>query len=58
MHHQMLIKITSTPPRSTIASGLHGYNGMLVGLLVAVYSEKSDFYWWLLLPVTFASMAW
>ncbi|KAK7807873.1 hypothetical protein U0070_021605, partial [Myodes glareolus] len=44
-------------PWSTIASGLHGYNGMLVGLLVAVYSEKSDFYWWLLLPVTFASMA-
>ncbi|XP_069324134.1 urea transporter 2 [Eulemur rufifrons] len=43
--------------RSAIASGLHGYNGMLVGLLVAVFSEKLDYYWWLLLPVTFTAMA-
>uniref|UniRef100_A0A8D2D4P1 Solute carrier family 14 member 2 n=1 Tax=Sciurus vulgaris TaxID=55149 RepID=A0A8D2D4P1_SCIVU len=42
--------------RSAIASGLHGYNGMLVGLLVAVFSEKLDYYWWLLFPVTFAAM--
>nr|XP_048275610.1 urea transporter 2-like [Myodes glareolus] len=52
-----LTALALSQDRSTIASGLHGYNGMLVGLLVAVYSEKSDFYWWLLLPVTFASMA-
>uniref|UniRef100_H0XF99 Solute carrier family 14 member 2 n=1 Tax=Otolemur garnettii TaxID=30611 RepID=H0XF99_OTOGA len=43
--------------RSAIASGLHGYNGMLVGLLVAVFSEKLDYYWWLLFPVTFTAMA-
>ncbi|XP_058412549.1 urea transporter 2 [Diceros bicornis minor] len=43
--------------RSAITSGLHGYNGMLVGLLIAVSSEKLDYYWWLLLPVTFTAMA-
>nr|XP_025034036.1 urea transporter 2-like [Pelodiscus sinensis] len=42
--------------RSAIAAGLHGYNGVLVGLLIAVFSDKGNFYWWLLLPVTFASM--
>ncbi|KAF3829843.1 hypothetical protein GH733_001794 [Mirounga leonina] len=42
--------------RSAIASGLHGYNGMLVGLLMAVFSEKWDYYWWLLFPVTFTAM--
>lgn len=41
-----------------IASGLHGYNGMLVGLLMAVFSKKFDYYWWLLFPVTFTAMAW
>lgn len=45
-------------PRSAVASGLHGYNGMLVGLLIAVFSKESDYYWWLLLPVTFTAMAW
>ncbi|KAF7470426.1 Hypothetical predicted protein [Marmota monax] len=43
--------------RSAIAAGLHGYNGTLVGLLVAVFSEKLDYYWWLLFPVTFTAMA-
>nr|XP_015295417.2 urea transporter 2 [Macaca fascicularis] len=43
--------------RSAIASGLHGYNGMLVGLLISVFSEKLDYYWWLLFPVTFTAMA-
>ncbi|XP_006920003.2 urea transporter 2 [Pteropus alecto] len=43
--------------RSAIASGLHGYNGTLVGLLMTVFSNKSDYYWWLLLPVTFTAMA-
>uniref|UniRef100_F6XT58 Solute carrier family 14 member 2 n=1 Tax=Ornithorhynchus anatinus TaxID=9258 RepID=F6XT58_ORNAN len=43
--------------RKTIASGLHGYNGNLVGLLMAVFSEKGDYYWWLLLPVTIMSMS-
>ncbi|XP_071586907.1 urea transporter 2-like [Heliangelus exortis] len=42
--------------RSAIAAGLHGYNGVLVGLLMAVFSAKEDYYWWLLLPVALASM--
>ncbi|XP_069482994.1 urea transporter 1 isoform X2 [Ambystoma mexicanum] len=42
--------------RSAIAAGLHGYNGILVGLLMAVFSDKGDWYWWLLLPVTVMSM--
>lgn len=37
--------------RSQIATGLHGYNGNLVGLLLAVFSNEGDWYWWLLLPV-------
>jgi solute carrier family 14 (urea transporter) len=28
---------------------------MLVGLLVAVFSKKLGYYWWLLFPVTFTS---
>uniref|UniRef100_A0A0G2K6L0 Solute carrier family 14 member 2 n=1 Tax=Rattus norvegicus TaxID=10116 RepID=A0A0G2K6L0_RAT len=52
-----LAALALSQDRSAIASGLHGYNGMLVGLLVAVFSEKLDYYWWLLFPVTFASMA-
>ncbi|XP_029818023.1 urea transporter 1 [Manacus vitellinus] len=42
--------------RSAIAAGLYGYNGILVGSLVAVFSAKGDYYWWLLLPVTLLSM--
>ncbi|XP_029436789.1 urea transporter 1 isoform X2 [Rhinatrema bivittatum] len=42
--------------RSAIAAGLHGYNGILVGLLMAVFSDKGDWYWWLLLPVAIMSM--
>ncbi|XP_073925999.1 urea transporter 2 isoform X2 [Castor canadensis] len=43
--------------RSAIAAGLHGYNGVLVGLLMAVFSDKGDYYWWLLLPVIVMSMS-
>ncbi|TFK08072.1 Urea transporter 2 [Platysternon megacephalum] len=43
--------------RSAIAAGLFGYNGVLVGLLVVVFSEKGHYYWWLLLPVVVTSMA-
>lgn len=42
--------------RGAIAAGLYGYNGILVGLLMAVFSNKGDWYWWLLLPNTFMSM--
>ncbi|XP_070483685.1 urea transporter 2 isoform X1 [Equus przewalskii] len=52
-----LTALTLSQDRSAIASGLHGYNGMLVGMLIAVFSQKLDYYWWLLLPVTFTAMA-
>ncbi|XP_030824308.1 urea transporter 2-like [Camarhynchus parvulus] len=42
--------------RSAIAAGLHGYNGVLVGLLMAVFSADGDYNWWLLLPVALVSM--
>ncbi len=44
--------------RGAIANGLYGYNGILVGLLMAVFSNAGDWYWWLLLPNIFMSMAW
>nr|BAS44121.1 urea transporter [Fejervarya cancrivora] len=42
--------------RSAIAAGLHGYSAMLVGLLIAVFSAKGDWYGWLLFPVAVMSM--
>ncbi|KAJ8382442.1 hypothetical protein SKAU_G00032200 [Synaphobranchus kaupii] len=33
-----------------VAGGLHGFNGMLVALLIGVFSSAGDWYWWLLLP--------
>ncbi|XP_028313688.1 urea transporter 2 isoform X2 [Gouania willdenowi] len=42
--------------RGAIAAGLYGYNGILVGLLMAVFSNAGDWYWWLLLPNAFMSM--
>nr|BAH58773.1 urea transporter alpha-long [Callorhinchus milii] len=42
--------------RSAIAAGLCGYNGILVGLLMAVFSNKGDWYWWLILAVIIMSM--
>ncbi|XP_048450397.1 urea transporter 2-like [Rhincodon typus] len=41
--------------RSDIAAGLHGYNGILVGFILATFSNKGDWYWWLLLPATVMS---
>ncbi|XP_043953342.1 urea transporter 2 isoform X1 [Gambusia affinis] len=38
-----------------VAGGLHGFNGMLVALLMGVFSSAGDWYWWLLLPVCLAS---
>uniref|UniRef100_A0A3P9GXU9 Solute carrier family 14 member 2 n=1 Tax=Oryzias latipes TaxID=8090 RepID=A0A3P9GXU9_ORYLA len=42
--------------RGAIAAGLYGYNGILVGLLMAVFSNAGNWYWWLLLPNIFLSM--
>uniref|UniRef100_A0A667X1G8 Urea transporter n=1 Tax=Myripristis murdjan TaxID=586833 RepID=A0A667X1G8_9TELE len=38
-----------------VSAGLHGFNGMLVSLLMGVFSSAGDWYWWLLLPVCFGS---
>uniref|UniRef100_UPI00398E828C urea transporter 2-like isoform X2 n=1 Tax=Pristiophorus japonicus TaxID=55135 RepID=UPI00398E828C len=42
--------------RSQIAAGHHGCNGILVGHLIAVLSNKGNWYWWLLLPVIVMSI--
>ncbi|KAM4841004.1 urea transporter 1 isoform 3-T3 [Thomomys bottae] len=42
--------------RSAIAAGLQGYNATLVGILMAVFSAKGDYFWWLLFPVSIMSM--
>ncbi|XP_058679461.1 urea transporter 2-like [Ammospiza nelsoni] len=52
-----LTALALSQDRSSIAAGLHGYNGILAGLLMAVYSDKGDYYWWLLPPVAVISMA-
>ncbi|KAM5305827.1 urea transporter 2 isoform 2-T3 [Glossophaga mutica] len=50
-----LTALVLSQDKSAIAAGLQGYNGVLVGLLMAVFSDKGDYYWWLLLPVTVMS---
>ncbi|XP_047553468.1 urea transporter 1 isoform X1 [Lutra lutra] len=42
--------------RSAIATGLQGYNATLLGILMAVFSDKGNYFWWLLLPVSAMSM--
>uniref|UniRef100_A0A3B3UK20 Urea transporter n=1 Tax=Poecilia latipinna TaxID=48699 RepID=A0A3B3UK20_9TELE len=43
--------------REAIFAGLHGYNGTLVGMLMAAFSSKGNWYWWLLFPNVFMSIA-
>ncbi|KAM4707196.1 urea transporter 2-like [Discoglossus pictus] len=42
--------------RSAIAAGCYGNNGILVGLLIPIFSSMGDWYWWLLFPVALTSM--
>ncbi|XP_040928979.1 LOW QUALITY PROTEIN: urea transporter 1-like [Betta splendens] len=42
--------------REAISAGLYGYNGTLVGVLMAAFSASGSWYWWLLLPNIFMSM--
>ncbi|KAK2860275.1 hypothetical protein Q7C36_004441 [Tachysurus vachellii] len=44
-------------PQAEVSRGEHGYNGMLVALLIGVFSNAGDWYWWLLLPVCLAGAA-
>ncbi|KAK1175113.1 urea transporter 1 [Acipenser oxyrinchus oxyrinchus] len=37
-----------------VSKGVHGFNGALVALLIAVFSAMGDWYLWLLLPCCFA----
>uniref|UniRef100_A0A8J8YPS0 Urea transporter 1 n=1 Tax=Callithrix jacchus TaxID=9483 RepID=A0A8J8YPS0_CALJA len=46
-----LMALLLSQDRSSIASGLYGYNATLVGILTAVFSDKGDYFWWLLFPV-------
>ncbi|XP_043099673.1 urea transporter 2 isoform X1 [Puntigrus tetrazona] len=40
-----------------VSSGIHGFNGMLVALLMGVFSSAGDWYWWLLMPVCLGGAA-
>ncbi|XP_004059407.3 urea transporter 1 [Gorilla gorilla gorilla] len=51
-----LMALLLSQDRSLIASGLYGYNATLVGILMAAFSDKGDYFWWLLLPVCAMSM--
>ncbi|XP_078204438.1 urea transporter 1-like [Callithrix jacchus] len=51
-----LMAVLLSQDRSSIASGLYGYNATLVGILMAVFSDKGDYFWWLLFPVCAMSM--
>ncbi|XP_051784478.1 urea transporter 2-like [Erpetoichthys calabaricus] len=39
------------------SQGLHGSNGFLVALLMAVFSAKGDWFWWLLIPCCLAAVS-
>ncbi|KPP58818.1 urea transporter UT-C-like, partial [Scleropages formosus] len=38
-----------------VSNGVHGFNGVLVSLLIGVFSSAGDWYWWLLFPVCMAA---
>ncbi|KAI5619902.1 urea transporter 1-like, partial [Silurus asotus] len=40
-----------------VSRGEHGYNGMLVALLIGVFNSAGEWYWWLLLPACLAGAA-
>uniref|UniRef100_A0A8C9WJD1 Urea transporter n=1 Tax=Scleropages formosus TaxID=113540 RepID=A0A8C9WJD1_SCLFO len=42
-------------PSAEVSNGVHGFNGVLVSLLIGVFSSAGDWYWWLLFPVCMAA---
>uniref|UniRef100_A0A6Q2X7F6 Urea transporter n=1 Tax=Esox lucius TaxID=8010 RepID=A0A6Q2X7F6_ESOLU len=40
-----------------VSGGLHGFNGMLVALLMGVFSSAGDWYWWLLLTFLYSGLS-
>uniref|UniRef100_UPI00358E19FD LOW QUALITY PROTEIN: urea transporter 2-like n=1 Tax=Myxine glutinosa TaxID=7769 RepID=UPI00358E19FD len=43
--------------RTNIKAGLYGYNGLLVGILMAVLCSGGKCTWWLLIPIVIVAMA-
>ncbi|XP_066575964.1 urea transporter 2 isoform X3 [Amia ocellicauda] len=37
-----------------VSQGFHGFNGMLVAILISLFSARGDWYWWLLIPCCLA----
>lgn len=50
-----LTAVITGQDKSEVSAGLHGFNGMLVSLLMGVFSSAGDWYWTLLLPVCLGS---
>ncbi|XP_041636043.1 urea transporter 2 [Cheilinus undulatus] len=50
-----LTAVITGQDRAEISGGLHGFNGMLVSLLMGLFSSAGEWYWWLLLPVCLGS---
>ncbi|XP_030194037.1 urea transporter 1 [Gadus morhua] len=53
----MLTAVLIGQDGAEVTAGLHGYNGMLVSLLMGVFSSAGDWYWWLLLPACLGAAA-
>ncbi|XP_019718763.1 urea transporter 1 [Hippocampus comes] len=50
-----LIAVILGQDSAEVRGGLHGFNGMLVSLLMGAFNSAGDWYWWLLLPVCLGS---
>ncbi|KAK7939126.1 hypothetical protein WMY93_002452 [Mugilogobius chulae] len=50
-----LTAVVTGQDRSEVRGGLHGFNGMLVSLLMGVFSSAGDWYWPLLVPAVLCS---
>ncbi|XP_061620135.1 urea transporter 1 isoform X1 [Phyllopteryx taeniolatus] len=50
-----LVAVILGQDRAEVWGGLHGFNGMLVSLLMGAFNSAGDWYWWLLLPACLGS---
>lgn len=50
-----LTAVITGQDKAEVSAGLHGFNGMLVSLLMGEFSSAGDWYWTLLLPVCLGS---
>ncbi|XP_068164534.1 urea transporter 1 isoform X2 [Antennarius striatus] len=51
----MLTALIIGQDSAEVTAGVHGYNGMLVALLMGALSSAGDWYWWLLVPACLGS---